>query len=162
MNLHGRAFLHDYRSDEDPDFAVLELIMTSPMVVTHWINLQYYASTVDNVRYGSGNKVLHNLVGAHLGVSEGNGGDLRIGPPMQSLHDGARWMHIPLRLSVVIEAPCAAIEAVLDKHDKIRLLVDNEWLALFQFDAGTRSVRAYRRHGWADPSRDDQAMPRRT
>ncbi len=150
MNLDGRAFLHDYRSDEDPDFAILELIMTAPMVVTHWINLQYYASTVDNLRYGSGNKVLHNVVGAHLGVFEGNGGDLRIGLPMQSLHDGTRWVHTPLRLSVVIEAPCAAIEAVLAKHAKIRSLVDNEWLHLFQFDASARRVRAYRRHGWED------------
>ncbi len=62
--------------------------MTAPMVVTNWINLQYHASTVDNRRYGSGNKVLHNVVGGRLGVFEGNGGDLRIGLPLQSLHDG--------------------------------------------------------------------------
>ena len=80
----------------DPDFGVLELIMTAPMVVTNWINLQYHASTVDNRRYGSGNKVLHNVVGGHLGVFEGNGGDLRIGLPMQSLHDGrALRAHAP-------------------------------------------------------------------
>ena len=52
LDLAGRAFLHDYRFEDDPDFAILELIMTAPMVVTHWINLQYYASTVDNLRYG--------------------------------------------------------------------------------------------------------------
>jgi uncharacterized protein len=36
--------------------------MTAPMIVTNWITMQDYASTVDNHRYGSGNKVLHNVV----------------------------------------------------------------------------------------------------
>ena len=148
IDFAGRSFLHDYRFEDDPDFGILELIMTAPMVVTHWINLQYYASTVDNVRYGSGNKVLHNVVGGHLGVFEGNGGDLRIGLPMQSLHDGERWVHTPLRLSVFIEAPRAAIEGVLRKHEKVRALVNNEWIHLFQLDANAGSVSAYRRQAW--------------
>ncbi|HZI03341.1 MAG TPA: putative inorganic carbon transporter subunit DabA, partial [Archangium sp.] len=148
MDLAGRSFLHEYRWEEDTDFAILELIMTAPMVVTHWINLQYYASTVDNVRYGSGNKVLHNVVGGNIGVFEGNGGDLRIGLPMQSLHDGSRWRHTPLRLSVFIEAPRPAIERVLEKHAHVRQLVENEWLYLFQLDAGRQEVLAWRQGSW--------------
>jgi uncharacterized protein YbcC (UPF0753/DUF2309 family) len=140
MNLGGRSFLHDYHFEDDENFSVLELIMTAPMVVTHWINLQYYASTVDNARYGSGNKVLHNVVGGHIGVFEGNGGDLRIGLPMQSLHNGSDWVHTPLRLSVFIEAPREAIAAVLGKHAGVRALVDNGWLHLFQFDAAEGAV----------------------
>ena len=134
LNLEGRSFLHEYRHQEDEGYGVLELIMTAPMVVTHWINLQYYASTVDNLRYGSGDKVLHNVVGGHLGVFEGNGGDLRIGLPMQSVHDGAKWVHTPLRLSVFIEAPRPAIMQVLEKHAHVRALVTNGWLSLFQLD----------------------------
>ena len=107
IDLEGRAFLHDYRFEDDKDHAILEAIMTGPLVVAHWINFQYYASTVDNARYGCGNKVLHNIVGGHLGVFEGNGGDLRIGLSLQSLHDGERWVHAPLRLAVFIEAPRA-------------------------------------------------------
>jgi uncharacterized protein YbcC (UPF0753/DUF2309 family) len=34
LDLEGRAFLHDYRFEEDKDFAILELIMTAPLVVT--------------------------------------------------------------------------------------------------------------------------------
>ncbi|WP_375767696.1 DUF2309 domain-containing protein [Archangium gephyra] len=148
LDLAGRSFLHEYRWEEDTDFAILELIMTAPMVVTHWINLQYYASTVDNARYGSGNKVLHNVVGGNLGVFEGNGGDLRIGLPMQSLHDGSRWRHTPLRLSVFIEAPRPAIERVLEKHAHVRQLVENEWLYLFQLDAERQEVLAWRQGSW--------------
>lgn len=149
LDLGGRSFLHDYRYERDEGFAILELIMTAPMVVTHWINFQYYASTVDNVRYGSGNKLLHNVVGGHLGVFEGNGGDLRIGLPLQSVHDGQRWVHTPVRLSVFIEAPCEAIEGVLAKHDHVRALVDNEWLFLFQIDPEAGATRAYRGGAWS-------------
>lgn len=148
LDLEGRAFLHDYRWQDDEGFATLELVMTAPMVVAHWINLQYYASTVDNARYGSGNKLLHDVVGGHLGVFEGNGGDLRIGLPLQSLHDGQRWVHAPLRLSVFIEAPRAEIDAVLRKHAQVRQLVENEWLYLFQLDAPQRAVYARRRASW--------------
>jgi uncharacterized protein YbcC (UPF0753/DUF2309 family) len=148
IDLEGRAFLHDYRFEDDPEHTILEAIMTGPVVVGHWINFQYYASTVDNARYGCGDKVLHNIVGGHLGVFEGNGGDLRIGLSLQSLHDGERWVHSPLRLAVFVEASRPAIDRVLEKHPKVRELVDNEWFHLFQLDAGERAVFARRGGGW--------------
>jgi uncharacterized protein YbcC (UPF0753/DUF2309 family) len=133
LNLESRVFLHDY-SWSDDDGSLLELILTAPVVVANWINMQYNASVADNHHYGSGSKTLHNVVGGRLGVIEGQGGDLRIGLPMQSIHDGSRWMHTPLRLSVYIEAPRAAIDVVYDKHQVVRELVDNGWLYLFQID----------------------------
>jgi uncharacterized protein YbcC (UPF0753/DUF2309 family) len=148
LDLKGRALLHEYRHEEDEGYALLEQIMTAPMVVAHWINFQYYASTVDNLRYGSGNKLLHNVVGGHLGVFEGNTGDLRIGLPLQSLHDGARWVHTPLRLSVFIEAPRPAIDAILRKRETVRDLVKNGWLALFQLDAEERAIHALQDMKW--------------
>ncbi|MEO6025194.1 MAG: putative inorganic carbon transporter subunit DabA, partial [Burkholderiales bacterium] len=148
INLAGRSFLHDYDWRRDTDGSILELIMTAPMVVTQWINMQYFASTVDNPRYGSGNKVLHNVVGGRIGVFEGNGGDLRIGLPMQSLHDGTQWMHTPLRLSVFIEAPQAGIEAVIAKHELVRQLLDHRWLYLFRIDSETNAVEAYSNSRW--------------
>ncbi|MCS6900032.1 MAG: DUF2309 domain-containing protein [Myxococcales bacterium] len=140
INFQGRAFLHEYRHEEDEGYATLELIMTAPMVVAHWINFQYYASTVDNVRYGSGNKVLHNVVGGHLGVFEGHGGDLRIGLPLQCLHDGERWVHNPLRLSVFIEAPREAIDIILSRHAKVKALVTHGWMSLFQIDEREQAI----------------------
>ena len=90
--------------------------MTAPMLVTHWINWQYHASTCDPQHLGSGNKLLHNVVGGRIGVFEGNGGDLRIGLAQQSLHDGVTWRHEPLRLTVVIDAPAESIERVISNH----------------------------------------------
>lgn len=145
--LDGRCFLHDYDAGQDADGSVLELLMTAPMLVTHWINWQYHASTCDPLHLGSGNKVLHNVVGGHIGVFEGNGGDLRIGLARQSLHDGQRWMHEPLRLTVVIDAPAAMIEAVIRKHPVVGQLVDNEWLHLWRFEQA--SFQRYLRGEWA-------------
>jgi uncharacterized protein YbcC (UPF0753/DUF2309 family) len=150
LDLAGRAFLHDYDWRADADFRVLELIMTAPMVVAGWINLQYYGSTTDNRRFGSGNKVLHNVVGGAIGVLEGNAGDLRVGLPIQSVHDGKRWMHEPMRLSVFLEAPQRAIDDVAARHDLVRQMLDNAWLHLFQIDE-TGAIRQRRPGGgWRD------------
>lgn len=148
IDLQGRSFLHDYKWQQDTTFGVLELILTAPMVVTHWINLQYYASTVDPLRYGSGNKVLHNVVGGRVGVMEGAGGDLRIGLAMQSVHDGERWMHEPLRLSVFVEAPADAIDDIIARHATVRDLVEHEWLFLHRIDSVTGTITQRRRDGW--------------
>lgn len=134
INLSGRAFLHDYEWREDEGYSVLDLIMTAPMVVANWINMQYYGSVVDNKRFGSGNKVLHNIVGGFIGVLEGNGGDLRVGLPLQSLNDGERWIHEPLRLNVFLEAPKSEIDRIVAKHELVRELAENRWLYLFQID----------------------------
>lgn len=139
IDLGGRSFLHDYRFDLDTSRGVLELIMVAPMVVASWINLQYYGSVVNNRLFGAGNKVLHNVTGC-LGVLEGNSGDLRVGLPWQSVHDGERLMHEPQRLSVIIAAPTAEMDAVITKHESVRKLVDNRWLRLFAMDKDTGAV----------------------
>lgn len=133
MNLDGRTFMHSYDQRRDVDGKVLELIMTAPMVVANWINMQYYASSVDNRVYGSGNKVLHNVVG-QFGILEGNAGDLRTGLPWQSVHDGVRFQHEPLRLLVVIEASRSAIGEVIRKHAIVRDLIHGGWVSLVAID----------------------------
>ncbi len=146
VNLGSRSFLHDYDFRQDEGYATLELIMTAPMVVTNWINMQYFASTVAPDIYGAGNKVLHNVVN-ESGVVEGNGGDLRVGLPIQSVHDGATFVHEPLRLSVFIEAPREALEEIIAKHQVVRELLDNEWLYLLQINREDGVVSARRPGG---------------
>ena len=147
--LHGRSFLHEYDAATDADASVLTLILSAPMVVASWINLQYFASTVDNDVFGCGDKALHNRVGA-LGVVLGNGGDLRTGLPLQSVQatDG-RWFHEPLRLQVVVEAPTDRIDRVLAAQPGVRELVENGWVRLFALcPDGTGTARWIPGHRW--------------
>lgn len=146
VDLDGRSFLHSYEPDSDPEGAVLENIMTAPMVVAHWINMQYYASTVDNRHFGSGDKTIHNVVGG-FGVLSGNGGDLMTGLPLQSLHNGREFQHLPVRLEVVIAAPIERIMAILEKHPAIKELVDNDWLHLTAVDGG--QIQHYANQQWS-------------
>ena len=145
----GRTFLHTYDWRADEGFATLELILTAPVVVASWISLQYYGSTVAPDLFGSGNKLIHNVVGG-IGAVEGNGGVLRAGLPWQAVHDGERPAHEPLRLSVLIEAPADAIADVLRRHDGVRALFDNGWLHLLALEQGRISSRWRPGLGWDD------------
>ncbi len=151
VDLDGRSFLHSYEWTTDPDGEALEAILTGPMVVTHWINAQYYFATVDTATYGSGSKVTHNPVG-NVGVYQGNGGDVMTGLPLQSVRStDERVYHQPLRLSTVIHAPVGRVTDILAEHDDVRQLLDNEWLTvtivdpeqdhqLFHYDGGLEWV----------------------
>lgn len=133
-NLAAKTFLHSYDYARDTDGSVLETIMTAPMIVANWINMQYFASTVDNRHFGSGNKTIHNVVG-RFGVLSGNAGDLRTGLPWQSLHNGRELIHQPLRLLVIIVAPRERIESIIRKHQLVENLVVNGWLHIVASDS---------------------------
>jgi hypothetical protein len=150
-NLGGRAFLHSYDWRADKGFGTLELIITAPVVVASWISLQYYGSSVAPEVFGGGNKLIHNVVGG-IGVIEGNGGRLRPGLPWQTVHDGERLAHEPLRLSVLIEAPRDAITDVLRRHPNVAELFDNGWLHLFTLKDGRMDARYRPGFVWTDES----------
>ncbi|QDU89101.1 hypothetical protein Pla175_24870 [Pirellulimonas nuda] len=135
INLDGRAFLHSYDHLTDPDGKVLEAILTAPMVVGSWINLQYFASTVDPGHFGSGSKTIHNVVG-RFGAFSGNGGDLKTGLPWESIHDGVHYRHDPVRLLSVVAAPRAQIAGILRRHSGVEQLAVNGWIHLVAIDAG--------------------------
>lgn len=141
-SLDGQSFLHDYDCRADTGFGVLELILTAPVVVASWISLQYYGSVVAPEVFGGGNKLLHNVTGG-IGVVEGNGGTLRGGLPWQSVHDGSALRHDPLRLTVCIEAPRHAIDAILARHSHVRELFANGWLHLLLLDEYGKAAWRY-------------------
>ncbi len=133
-DLGGRAFLHSYDWSADPDGEALEAIVTGPLVVTQWINSQYYFATVDNAVYGSGSKVTQNPRG-NVGVVQGNGGDLMTGLPRESLMvDDERPYHRPLRLTAVLHAPVERVTEILRRNESVAELFDNGWLSLSVVD----------------------------
>ena len=142
LDLDARSFLHSYDWRTDPDGDALEAILTGPMVVTQWINAQYYFSTVDPAVHGSGSKVTQNPVG-NVGVYQGNGGDLRTGLPSQSVMaaDGEPY-HQPLRLSAVVHAPTDRVTGILADHGDLAGLLNNGWLSVTVVDP-ERDHRAF-------------------
>ena len=145
IDLEGRAFLHSYDWRKDADGAALTTILTAPMVVAQWINCQYLFSTIDNDRYGSGDKVTQNVIGG-IGVVQGNGGDLRVGLPRQSLfRDDGSPFHVPQRLLTVVLAPLARVEAVVATNDILARLFGKGWGDLVVIDPETGRARRWRR-----------------
>jgi uncharacterized protein len=129
LDLGGRTFLHSYDPATDPDGVALETILTAPLVVAEWISMQYYFSTVDPEVLGAGDKLLHNPVGG-VGVLRGDGGDLAVGFPRQSIAHGDRLAHDPVRLLAAVQAPLEQIEAVIQRNQGLRHLVENRWITL--------------------------------
>jgi len=135
LNLKARSFLHTYDWEKDPSGQKLEAILQGPMVVTQWINNHYYFATVDNDVFGSGTKVTQNVTGK-FGVVQGNGGDLKLGLPLESLRkDDQQLQHIPMRLSVFIYAPKSQVETIMTEHpESLARLVENGWIHLSVID----------------------------
>ncbi|MEW6247662.1 MAG: DUF2309 domain-containing protein [Nitrospirota bacterium] len=146
VDLQGRAFLHSYDYRQDASGKLLETIMTAPLVVAQWINMEHYFSTVDNEVYGSGSKVYHNVVG-RIGVMTGVWSDLRIGLPAQTVLNGRLPYHEPMRLLAVIEAPRDRIRAIIDRHPLLKQLFNLGWVTLVALDPQDGEFHRYDRNG---------------
>jgi len=160
-DLGRRAFLHSYDAEIDFDGTALETILTAPMVVAHWINMQYYFSTVAPEVFAAGDKTVHNIV-AGCGVTEGAGGDLKIGLPLQSLFVGDRAFHEPLRLLTVVEAPIPRIDEVIARNPVLRELFGGQWVHLAARDSRRAPWRLRRADGsWVpwDPTTATMCPP---
>ncbi len=128
-NLHRRTFLHSYDPSIDPKGEILHVILSAPVIVAHWINAQYYFSTIDNKQFGAGNKVLHNVI-PNIGVMEGNLSDLQIGLPEQSVSYRSQWMHQPHKLQVVLYANPRLVTQLIESNQDLKSLVDGGWLSI--------------------------------
>lgn len=142
LDLGGRCFLHSYNALSDPEGALLEKIMTAPLVVGEWINMQYYTSATDPWKYGSGSKVIHNVV-AGVGVMYGSQSDLATGLPLQTVNDGDVHFHEPMRLLTLIEADTAIISGIIAKHEILQMFFHNGWLNLVAVDPNTCQFNRY-------------------
>ena len=143
INFEGRTFLHSYDHSQDPDGKYLEILMTAPMIVTNWINMEHYFSTVDPMVYGAGSKVYHNVVG-NIGVMYGSQSDLCVGLPIQTVFNGDKPYHEPMRLFAIIEAPLERIATIVGRHDILQRLTRNRWINLVAIDPDTKKFFHFR------------------
>lgn len=147
--LNGRAFLHSYDYRLDRNRRLLENILTGPLVVGQWINMEHYFSTVDNERFGSGSKVYHNVAG-RFGVMTGNLSDLRTGLPAQTVLERGAPYHQPLRLITVIEAPIEHARSAVETVVSVKYLVRNGWIRLLVIDPELEKAFVYEEGEWRE------------
>ncbi len=130
LDLKGRCFLHSYDYRQDPLLSSLTTILTAPMIVANWINVQYLFSTLDNVAYGAGNKITKNITGK-IGVMQGNASDLMTGLPLQSVYlSDEKPYHEMQRLLTVVYAPRSHIDIIILKEAGLQKLFQNGWVTL--------------------------------
>lgn len=134
VNLEGRAFLHSYNWEQDANGKFLSTILTAPMVVAQWINMQYLFSTLDNVAFGGGSKTTQNITGK-IGIIQGNASDFMHGLSLQSVYmSDHQSYHQAVRLTVVVYAPTALIDAIIEQQNILQKLFGNGWIHLICYD----------------------------
>ena len=75
----------------------------------------------------------------NIGVMSGPQSDLRVGLPLQTITNGEKFFHEPLRLCVFIDAPRTLILGIIKRQASLKLLFDNEWVRLFAIEKLTKT-----------------------
>ncbi len=150
-----RMFLISYDCELDPDGRGLEPMLVANGQVGAGISLEYYFSTVDNDRYGSGSKVTHNVTGL-MGVMDGASSDLRTGLPAQMIE-----IHEPMRLLIVVEHDPEVLAAIYARQPVLRQLIGNGWVQLAAKDPDSPALyRFMPDQGWVAWAGTAAAPPR--
>ncbi|HEY7955875.1 MAG TPA: putative inorganic carbon transporter subunit DabA [Polyangia bacterium] len=136
--LDRRVFLSSYDPTRDPNGAILAALLASVVPVCAGINLEYFFSRLDPLRYGAGTKLPHNVNGL-LGVCNGIEGDLLTGLPTQMTE-----IHDPVRLLTVVEQTPEVALAAVRHNPAIFSLIENEWVIYACVDPESRQVSLYR------------------
>ncbi|MGB7325480.1 MAG: DUF2309 domain-containing protein, partial [Rubripirellula sp.] len=153
--LDRRAFLTSYDpSQDDAAGSILARILAAAIPVCAGINLEYYFSAVDNVKYGSGSKLPHNLV-AMLGVMEGAASDLRTGLYHQMIE-----IHEPMRLMFVIETTPEVMLGIMEKNATIARLCKGDWVQLAVLHPDDSSLQLFRDGEFQSYETTGNAIPR--
>ena len=132
-----RMFLISYDYSTDPNAEVLERLLLANGPVGAGISLEYYFSTVDNERYGSGSKVTHNITGL-FGVMDGTASDLRTGLPKQMIE-----IHEAMRLQVIVEAKLEVLADIYGRNPPLQELIGNGWILLSAMDPESGKISIF-------------------
>jgi uncharacterized protein len=121
--MDRRTFLTSYDpTQDDAEGAILTRLLGAAVPVCGGINLEYYFSYVDNVGFGCGTKLPHNITSL-LGVMDGAASDLRTGLPWQMVE-----IHDPVRILFVIETTPELMSRIMDRNPGIGQLCRNGWV----------------------------------
>lgn len=132
------AFLQSYDAASDPDGSKLAVLLGAVIPVCSGINLDYFFSRMDNLRFGAGSKLPQNIVG-HIGVSHGTESDLLVGLPFQMIDQ-----HVPLRLVVLVEHVPALALAAIQHNLLVRQIVENQWIHYLCYDRTSQQYSVFR------------------
>lgn len=132
------AFLQSYDAATDPDASKLAVLLGAVIPVCSGINLDYFFSRMDNLRFGAGSKLPQNIVG-HIGVSHGTESDLLVGLPFQMIDQ-----HVPLRLVVLVEQTPTLALAAIQHNLLVRQIVENQWIHYLCFDRTSQQYSVFR------------------
>jgi uncharacterized protein YbcC (UPF0753/DUF2309 family) len=153
--LDRRAFLNSYDpTQEDAEATVLARTLAAVFPVCAGISLEYYFSYVDNIGYGSGTKLPHNITSL-LGVMDGAASDLRTGLPWQMVE-----IHEPMRPLFIIETTPEVMLQVLERDPSIRRLVENRWAYLALLDPESPRLKVYKDGSFHDYEPHTDSLPR--
>jgi len=114
-------------------------IMQAVIPVCGGISLEYYFSTVDNVGYGCGTKLPHNITSL-IGVMEGAASDLRTGLSQQMVE-----IHEPVRILFIVEAKPESILSIMDRNPLIKTYIRNHWVQIATLDPNSNQIHLF--HG---------------
>jgi hypothetical protein len=136
--LDRRAFLTSYDpTQDDAQNTILLGILQAVFPVCSGINLEYYFSIVDNVGFGCGTKLPHNLTSL-LGVMDGAASDLRTGLPWEMVE-----IHEPVRSLFILETTPEQMLGIMNRNAMIARLCRNGWVLLTLIDPESRAITVF-------------------
>lgn len=136
--MDRRCFLTSYDpTTDDENKSILTRIMQAVIPVCGGISLEYYFSTVDNVGYGCGTKLPHNITSL-LGVMEGAASDLRTGLSQQMVE-----IHEPVRILFIVETKPESMISIIDSNPLIGTYVRNHWVQIATLDPSSNQIHLF-------------------
>jgi uncharacterized protein YbcC (UPF0753/DUF2309 family) len=139
LYMDRRAFLTSYDpAQDDAEGTILTRLLQAAVPVCAGINLEYYFSYVDNVGYGCGTKLPHNVTSL-LGIMDGAASDLRPGLPWQMVE-----IHEPVRLLFVIETEPETLLQIMDRNPGIGQVCRNGWIQVAVLSPDSSQIQVLR------------------
>ena len=136
--MDRRCFLTSYDpTTDDENTAILMRIMQAVIPVCGGISLEYYFSTVDNLGYGCGTKLPHNITSL-IGVMEGAASDLRTGLSQQMVE-----IHEPVRILFIVETRPNSILSIMDRNPLIDTYIRNHWVQIATLDPASNEIQLF-------------------